>query len=114
MKRKLLIIIGIISLISCKSLPMQNDKACSIVLYHIDIVESFVKKGYIEDATSLYCSIVFLEELTKIKSDYTEEKDMFYIPTEKNIKGWKKWYKKNKSKIYWDESNEKVKLEVLK
>ena len=52
----------------------------------------------------------FLEEQSGIKCDKEQTYDGMYIPSRKNLKDWKAWYRKNKKSMYWDEKLGKVKI----
>lgn len=81
-----------------------------VFFYHIGVVENFVNVGYIDDDSILRCSVEFLEKLTQVKSKAIEQRDFFYNPSKQNIKDWKKWFRKNKESLYWDENEHKLKL----
>lgn len=101
--------ISVFLLVGCKpSMVSSQDKVESVYKTNIAIVENFIKVGFIEEESTLSNSIVFLEQLTKIKSDFKDQFQMFYTPTIQNLKDWKKWFKENKQKLYWDEKENKV------
>ena len=94
---------------SCKSTLQDKSMLQKVFGYHIGVVENFNESRYIDDDSSLRRSIDFLERTTKIKSEFTEQYVMLYTPSKKNIKDWKKWFKKNQKTLYWDEKNGEVK-----
>lgn len=94
--------------LSCKSVNKVQKLEHRIFLYHVGVVENFRNNGYIDDDSSLKRSYEFLEDLTSIKGDVEQQYVFFYNPSSKNIKDWKKWFKKNKSKLYWDEKKQMV------
>lgn len=51
-----------------------------------------------------------LYKLTKVKSNYTEQFVSFPSPNRENIDDWKKWYKINKSNIYFDSKHNIIKV----
>lgn len=110
MKKQILIISALILVISCKSLIEKEEISYRICLYHLGIVENFANVGYVDKDDSLNRSIFFLETLTNINCDIDTQYTMFYTPSKENLKNWKRWLKKNKEKLYWDEKEEKVKL----
>lgn len=83
--------------------------ASRVFLYHLSVIESFVNIGYIDEGSALVRSYEFLEGMTGIKGDVVEQKELFYTPSKKNLKDWKKWFRDNRNKIYWDASEQKVK-----
>lgn len=100
----------ILFLTSCKSIQNNRSLSDKIFNYHIGVVDNFIKSEYIDDDTSLRRSIEFLERITKIKSDYSDQYVMFCNPTKNNLKDWKRWYKKNKNKLYWNEIEQRLEL----
>ena len=100
----------ILFLVSCKSTQDNHTLPDKVFSYHIGVVENFIKSEYIDDDTSLRRSIEFLERITKIKSDFADQHVLFYNPTKKNVKDWKRWYKKNKERLYWDEVEQRLEL----
>ena len=108
-KKMIYTFISVFLLVGFKpSIVSSQDKAESVYKTNIAIVENFLKVGFIEEESTLSNSIVFLEQLTKIKSDFKDQFQMFYTPTIENLKDWKKWFKENKQKLYWDEKENKV------
>lgn len=79
-------------------------------LYHLSVIESFVNIGYIDDDSALRRSYQFLEEITGVKGDVDQQLVVFYTPSKENLRDWKKWFRKNKHKIYWDAGKQKVKI----
>jgi hypothetical protein len=57
-------------------------------------------------------AILFIESLTNIKSDFIPGKEIMLVPSDKNLIDWKKWFKRNKKYLYWDEKEQKVKLKL--
>ncbi|WP_445456788.1 hypothetical protein [Flavobacterium sp. HNIBRBA15423] len=106
--KKLFLLLIIFS--SCKSKLIDKDLAGRVYNYHIGVVENYLKNSYIDDDSSLNRSIIFLENISKIKSDVIEQRDFFYSPSFKNLKDWKRWYKKNKNKLYWNEIEQRLEL----
>jgi hypothetical protein len=87
------------------------NKAQQIYLENLKIINEFIaNKGDINDGEIVDNSIDFLEEITKIKSDFIPAYEIIYTPSEQNLKDWKNWYKKNKKLLYWDEEENKVKV----
>ncbi|WP_353120430.1 hypothetical protein [Myroides odoratus] len=96
-------------LISCKSVNCVDVRACN----YFDKVYERIEDNYNNrnGETIIYSEdYLFLYSLTGIESEYLDGIDFIYIPTKQNLKDWKKWYNKNKHRLYWDEFENKVKL----
>lgn len=109
MKIKIILLLVLFSF-SCKSIYQYDDRREQVFFYHLGVVENFLSVGYIDKGEYLDNSIHFLEDLTKIKSDSYEGRDFFYEPSTQNLKEWKKWFRKNKENLFWDEAETKLKL----
>ena len=112
MKNSLQFFFTIIILSSCSSYNNLN-KSQTIYISHLNKIEYFVKNKDREislDLGGLFPSIKLLENLTKIKSDLSESFESFPIPTRKNFKQWRNWYKINKDKLYFDETERIIKV----
>jgi hypothetical protein len=90
-----------------------SQNAQKIFDENLNIIERF-RNGETIPGTGLDDAVKFLEEITSIKSFVDQQFDGIIIPTEKNLKSWKKWYEKNKELLYWDENSKKVKVRNLK
>lgn len=99
-------ILLLISTSSCNK--NQTNEACIIFEKHLKVVEEFVNvENEKIDGEILDESILFLENLTGIKSSFTENYEPIKLPTKEDWIKWKNWYVKNKSKIMLD-SNRNV------
>jgi len=107
---------------SCNSIKLSNNKSFNnlnkaqiIYLYNLNIIYDFVFYDTWKDAEnrSLEPAVSFLENITKIKSNYRKNMSEMYWPTVANYNEWKNWFIKNKEKIFWDEKERKVKLTSL-
>ncbi len=95
---------------SCKS-TKEIDKANQVFNEKIELIQNFVRlRMDTINGEKLYSDILFLEQLTGIKADVTQSFDPIYNPSFKNLKAWKEWYKANKHLMYWDDTEQKVKL----
>lgn len=112
MKRKLLLILSLLMVVSCRSLSDEEDMANRVFLYHLSVIESFVNIGYIDEVSALARSYEFLEGITGIKGDVEEQKELFYTPSKENLRDWKRWLRNNRQKIYWDAGEQKVKIKA--
>jgi hypothetical protein len=102
-------IVILFSSISCISNKFkQNNKAQKEYLLNIEIVEKFIIEKGTNNTETLNNSVLFLERITKIKSEKYEGFDLYYFPSEQNLKDWKDWFNKNKKSLYWDEKEQKV------
>lgn len=90
----------------CKSVVTQNNPN-QIFEAHLKIIEKLLNEETVE---KLEPSVKFLEEITGIKSEVDIGVELLSFPTEQNLKDWKSWYKKNKSSLYWDDKEQKVKV----
>jgi len=101
--------IVISSLIFCGT--QQNDqKACNIFNEHLNIIRKRIEKVPDLKIADISSSILFLENITLIKSKSDGNIYGRFNPTQDDFKKWSNWFKANKSRIYWDASEEKVKL----
>ena len=107
MKKSLLYFVFVI-ICSCKTVDCVDTKACDYFLATYKRLEVFSNSD--SDGTIDNADVVFIIRLTKIMPDYIEGIDIIYTPTKQNLRDWKKWYNKNKHKLYWDEKEQKVKL----
>ncbi len=100
-------------LLFCSQANSQID-AKKVFTSHIENVEKFINLpiGKSIDGDEFLPSVMFLEELTGIECDTTLSFDPMKEPSKKNLKAWKKWYGKNKDKLYWDDIDRKVKVKV--
>lgn len=97
---------------SCSSHSKQNNKAQIEFLLKLEIIEKFLIEKGTNNGEILDNAILFIESLTNIKSDFIPGKEIMLVPSEKNLNDWKKWYKRNKKCLYWDEKEQKVKLKL--
>ncbi|MCF6350833.1 MAG: hypothetical protein L3J23_07375 [Flavobacteriaceae bacterium] len=112
MKNIYLLIFLIITL-SCKSFDFNNQnytKSQNIYVENIKLIDGYVlHEKVIENGIDLENAALFLEKLTGIKSD-VDDFEFMIDPSEKNLKKWKKWFKRNKEKLCFDEKEQKVKV----
>ncbi|MFP9100652.1 hypothetical protein ACLI09_16505 [Flavobacterium sp. RHBU_24] len=97
-------------IISCKPSYRDKDMAERVFRYHIGVVENFIRVGYIDNDTPLRNSMLFLEKLTKMKGDISEQMVTWYTPTKHNVRDWRKWYRNNKDRLYWDDEKQELKV----
>ena len=93
---------------SCKTLNIQNQKACDEFLLIYNNLVEFKENNYI--GIIFNSDVRKLVELTGIKCEYIEGIDIVYRPSEQNLNDWKAWYEKYKNDLYWDEIDKKVKV----
>ena len=83
-------------------------------LYNLNIIYdyTFYENETWEDKKNreVDVAIDFLEKITHIKCDRTEDFAHLPEPSKKNYWAWKKWFEKNKKRLYWDKKERKVKL----
>ena len=81
-----------------------NDK-----LHMVEIYLDTSNKKRIFDYEILTNTVLFLEQLTGLKSDLFEGFDPLYEPSKENYEDWKTWYKLNKKKLYLYRDTVKIK-----
>jgi len=100
---------------SCKSFDFSDNnytKSQKIYIKNIKLIDDYVlHEKAIKNGIDLESAVKFLEKLTDIKSD-VDDFEFMIEPSEKNLKQWKKWFKKNKEKLYFDEKEQKVKIKT--
>lgn len=104
--KKTIYFILFIYISSCKCLK-PNNKAQEDYLFHIKKIENLFEGHKTSDLDK---SVLFLEGLTGVMSEVNNGIEILYEPTKQNLRDWKKWYNRNKDKLYWDEKEQKVKL----
>lgn len=105
----IIFLLGMVFSCSNANLYSQN-KAQQLYLENIAVVEKFVMKEWNpkSDGSILDSAVLFLEELTAIQSNYLPGKEMILLPNKENLNDWKRWYKKNKDRLVWDEEELKA------
>lgn len=96
-------------LYSCNVGFSQNDKAINIFETNLEVLERYFNEETIEGG-QLDKSIIFFEDLTGIKSDIGDGYDDIRTPTIENLNQWKDWFKRNKDKLYWNQQEQKIKI----
>lgn len=105
---KFLLLLILLSNVCCSSCKKQDYKAQKEFLLRLEIIEKFLIDKGTNNGEILDSAVVFLENLTNVKSDFIPGKEITLVPSEQNLKDWKKWFKRNKMKLYWDEKEQKV------
>ena len=105
MNRKIIPFLLIISmlLISC-------NKAEDIFKYNLKLIKERLDKKKDLNLMDVYSAILFLEDITKIGSHANANYAGRFDPTIEDYQNWKDWYEKNKSRLYWDDKAQKVKV----
>ncbi|MCZ8167826.1 MAG: hypothetical protein ACK5RV_00685 [Flavobacterium sp.] len=98
--------------VCCSSYTKQDYKAQKEFLQKLEIIEKFLLEKGTSNGEILDNAVEFIESLTNIKSDFIPGKEITLVPSEQNLKDWKKWYEKNKKRMFWDEKEQKVKLKL--
>src|SRR6476620_1132601 len=104
---KFLYIFLLVTISTFSKLNSQNAPA--IFEQNLSVVESLYK-GQAFDLNTIYDARSFLIDVTGIKPEIEKSFDMPIVPSKKIVKSWRKWYKKNKQRLYWDEVEKKVKV----
>nr|WP_294793142.1 hypothetical protein [uncultured Mucilaginibacter sp.] len=89
---------------------LKDDKACKMFSDHLAVIKESVEKKKPVNASKINEAISFLEQVTLIKS--TSDGNYFgrFSPNEQDFNNWNQWFKKNKSMLYWEEKERKVKV----
>ncbi len=96
-------------LLGCKSAKCLDPVACAYFEKTYKRIEKNYDKRY--SKTIIYSEDYdFIYAITGIQSEYEEGVDLLYTPSKENLKDWSKWFKYNKDKLYWDETEKKVKI----
>ena len=106
------IILSTFLLCSCSTISeglsnSNNKKARKEYKNYLRLIE---KPKYPIDIDSINYPVEKLYKLTKVKSNYSEQFVSFPSPNRENIDDWKKWYKINKSNIYFDSKHNIIKV----
>lgn len=107
-----ILVIGILFLFvtACKTSPQPMDgKACRYFKEKISLVEGFYNEsdGY---SNELLSASNFLEEITTIKADVLYHYSGAEPKTNSDLNQWKNWYNNNKHRLYWDKTEQTVKV----
>ena len=88
-----------------------DAKACEVFVSHLTRIDNSLKSDTDFGQDS---SVVFLQNLTKIKS--TAGGNFFgrFKPLQKDLENWRDWYETHKSELYWDARDKRVKKEKEK
>jgi hypothetical protein len=89
-----------------------NQDIQSKVEENIKIVENFfsLKPGETLGPNVLQNACHYLSNVTGIKCPMFNDWEPTYAPNEKVLAKWKKWFAKNKNKVFWDEDSETYKI----
>jgi len=103
--KQFFLIILVISLCTKISAQTNNQKLykshLKVIEYYIEEIEKAEKHSFKKDTTisintNPIESAIFLEEKSGIECDREQSFDEMPIPSRKNLKAWKKWYRRNK------------------
>lgn len=95
---------SIYSQTSVKAFQQQYIENLKIVKKYLDLKDGDTIKLNIQDAC------YFLEEASDIKINMVCSFDPTYFPSEQNYLDLKTWFQENKSFLYWDKKEKKVKV----
>ena len=96
----------VVVLFSCTSSKRVDQKACLDFEQRYErIVHYYKGKSSLEED-----EITKMVRLTGIEVDHEFSITIDYYLTKRNIKDWKRWYRKNKHRLYWDEIDKEVKV----
>ena len=88
----------------------QSHNALKLYNQKLKIVRDRLNNKPWQSLGEVKDAITFLEEITEITSHSNGNYFGRYAPTEEDYTNWKNWLKKNKSRLYWDEKDQKVKV----
>ena len=111
MTLKLAFIYSIISLSifsKCQNKNALNLKAREMVEIEFGHIEEFLSPEATFTNGRYRLAIYFLEELTFIESESPANYSGKYAPTENDLSRWKGWYAKNRDRLIWIPSEEKI------
>ncbi len=104
-----LILVLFLFCFSCGSIEKcQDTKACDEFNMNLKIIENSLELNKNFDGEELEKARFFMEEVTSIESESDLGLEGAYPPTKEDYLKWKTWYKKYKSQLKWNETEEKV------
>jgi len=80
----------------------STNKAWTLIESQLKIIELFVYKESFDSSAKYIDALYFFEDLTNIQSESPLNYAGKWWPTINDYKKWRRWFKKNKSNIYWD------------
>lgn len=111
MKTVYYFLILLIVTLSCNTRLSQEKEAIDKFESKLHILERYFNEETVK-GNGLDEAIMFLEQLTNIKSDIGDGYEDIKTPTIKNLNDWQDWYKENKHLLYWDDQEQKVKVKT--
>jgi hypothetical protein len=87
-----------------------DKRACETFATNLNLIKASVEKKDGIDAAKVSQAIIFLEQITSIKSQSDGNFFGRFNPTAEDYNNWNTWFKKNKAKLYWDYKENKVKV----
>jgi len=107
--KQLVVLFTVFFLFNCTSSKRFDEKACiNFEQCYERIVHFYKGKSSIEED-----EITKMVRLTGIEVDHEFSIIIDYYLTKRNIKDWKRWYHKNKHRLYWDEIDKEVKVKNI-
>jgi len=88
-----------------------DNRACDIYNQNLKIIKERLDDKSFVSVAKISSAIDFFEGVTGIQShsdgDFAGSR---YSPTKEDYANWKKWFKKNKNRLYWDNHEQRVKV----
>lgn len=91
----------------------QNSKACEIYFKNLDVIKVRLENKKDLNLMEVYSAIIFFDHLTGIRSHSGGGFAGQFDPTQEDYTNWLNWFKKNKTKLYWDDKEQKVRVASL-
>jgi hypothetical protein len=105
--------LSILVLISILLMGCYNKKACEIYCQNLTVIKERLDKKKDQQLEDVNLAILFFEEITGIYSQSNGNYVGRYSPTQVDYDKWLNWLKKNHSRLYWDEKDQKVKVKDI-
>ena len=88
----------------------STPKATQLMQNNLRIIERKINHDTTLNLGAVEPAIIFLEKTTSIRSESNGNYIGRYEPTRNDYQHWSNWFEKNKSKIYFDKTNNKIQL----
>jgi hypothetical protein len=100
----------LLCLFSCSSFKHNNKKAKLFFKEQLSIIHNSYQKKERFKIKTVENAITHLEKITGIISQSDMNIYGRFSPTKEDMDKWTQWFEENKSKIYWDSKEGKIRL----
>jgi hypothetical protein len=100
----------IFAFITCLAFHKQDKKALVVYEQNLAIVKYRIDNRKDFNLMEVYGAILFFNRVTGIISHSGGGAAGAFDPTREDYSNWKKWLRKNKDRLYWDEKSQTVKV----